>query len=94
MGAAPPPGFRKGALPPFARLKYHEEMVKIMGEIEVIYKDGVLKLVSPAKIEGERIVVRIINRDEILTEEDMRDIIEAVEAREKGKYYTMEDVFE
>jgi len=26
--------------------------------------------------------------------EDMKDIIEAVTAREKGKYYTMEDIFE
>ncbi len=63
-------------------------------EIEAIYKDGVLKLVSPIKIKDDKIVVKILNRDEILTEEDMRDIIEAVNEREKGHYYKMEEVFE
>jgi len=63
-------------------------------EVEAVYKDGVLKIISPVKIEDDRIVVRIVNRDEILTPEDMKDIIEAVTAREKGQYYTMEDVFE
>ncbi len=63
-------------------------------EVEAIYKDGTLRLLSPIKIEEDRIVVKIINRDEILTDEDMKDIIEAVEEREKGHYYKMEDVFE
>ncbi len=63
-------------------------------EVEAIYKDGVLKLVSPIKIKDDRIVVKILNRDEILTEEDLRDIIEAVNEREKGHYYKMEEVFE
>ncbi|ADD08842.1 antitoxin AF2212-like protein [Candidatus Aciduliprofundum boonei] len=63
-------------------------------EVEAIYENGVLKLVSPVKIKDDKIVVRIVNRDEILTEEDMRDIIEAVDEREKGHYYKMEEVFE
>ncbi len=63
-------------------------------EVEAIYENGVLKLVSPVKIKDDKIVVRIVNRDEILTEEDMRDIIEAVNEREKGHYYKMEEVFE
>ncbi len=65
-----------------------------MSEVEAIYKDGVLRLLSPAKIKEDKVVVKIVNRDEILTEEDMKDIIEAVEEREKGHYYKMEDVFE
>ncbi len=63
-------------------------------EVEAIYEDGVLKLISPIKIKDDEIVVKIVNRDEILTEEDMRDIIEAVNEREKGHYYKMEEVFE
>lgn len=38
--------------------------------------------------------VRILNRDEILTEEDMKDILEAMDEREKGNYYKLEEVFE
>ncbi len=63
-------------------------------EVEAIYKDGVLRLISPAQIKEDKIVVKIVNRDEILTEEDMKDIIEAIEERERGHYYKMEDVFE
>ncbi len=63
-------------------------------EVEAIYENGVLRLVSPVKIKDDKIVVKIVNRDEILTEEDMRDIIEAVNEREKGHYYKMEEVFE
>ncbi len=50
-------------------------------EVEAIYKDGVLRLLAPVQIKNDKIVVRIVNRDEILTEEDMRDIIEAMEER-------------
>lgn len=63
-------------------------------EVEAVYKDGVLRLLAPVQIKNDKIVVRIVNRDEILTEEDMRDIIEAMEERENGRYYRMEDVFE
>jgi hypothetical protein len=30
----------------------------------------------------------------MLTEEDMKDILESKEEREKGKYYKLEEVFE
>ena len=63
-------------------------------EVEAVYKDGVLRLLAPVQIKNDKIVVRIVNRDEILTEENMRDIIEAMEERENGRYYRMEDVFE
>jgi len=46
-----------------------------MSEIEVIYEDGVLRIVKPAKIESDVVTVRILNRDEMLTEEDMKDIL-------------------
>jgi len=40
-----------------------------MGEIEAIYEEGVLRIVKPAKIESDVVTVRILNRDEMLTEE-------------------------
>ena len=64
-----------------------------MEEIEAIYQDGVLKLVSPAKITSDRIFVRIINRDEILTEEDLKDIVEALKEHAEGKTKRLEEVF-
>ncbi len=63
-------------------------------EVEAVYENGVLKLVSPVKIDEDRIIVNIINRDEVMTDEDMRDLIEATEEREKGNYYRMDEVFE
>ena len=63
-------------------------------KIDVIYEKGVFKIVNPAKIDTDEITVHIVNRDEILTETDMRDILNAVAARDRGDYYTYEDVFE
>ena len=65
-----------------------------MEEIEAIYEGGVLRIVNPAKLKSDVVTVRILNRDELLTEEDMRDILEAQEEREKGNFYKMEDAFE
>ncbi len=65
-----------------------------MGEIEAIYEEGVLRIVKPAKIESDVVTVRILNRDETLTEEDMKDILKAMDEREKGNYYKLEEVFE
>ena len=65
-----------------------------MGEIEAIYEDGVLRIVKPAKIESDVVTVRILNKDEMLTEEDMKDILKAMDEREKGHYYKLEEVFE
>ncbi len=64
-----------------------------MEEVEAVYQDGVLKLVSPVKITSERLFVRIINRDEILTEEDMKDIVEALKEHAEGKTKRLEEVF-
>jgi predicted DNA-binding antitoxin AbrB/MazE fold protein len=64
-----------------------------MGEIEAIYEDGVLRIVKPAKIESDVVTVRILNKDEMLTEEDMKDILNAMDEREKGNYYKLKEVF-
>jgi predicted DNA-binding antitoxin AbrB/MazE fold protein len=65
-----------------------------MKVVEAIYEDGVLKLVKPGKIEDDIVMVKILNRDEILTDEDMEDILKALSEREKGNYYKMEEVFD
>ncbi|MEA2074981.1 MAG: hypothetical protein U9O85_04535 [Euryarchaeota archaeon] len=65
-----------------------------MGEIDAIYEGGVLRIVNPARIDSDVVTVRILNRDEMLTEEDMKDILEAQEEREKGRYYKLEVAFE
>jgi len=65
-----------------------------MKVVEAIYEDGVLKLVKPEKIDNDVVMVKILNRDEVLTEEDMKDILEALSEREKGNYYRMEEVFD
>ena len=65
-----------------------------MGEIEAIYEDGVLRIVKPAKIESDVVTVRILNKHEMLTEEDMKDILNAMDEREKGHYYKLKEVFE
>ncbi len=64
-----------------------------MEEIEVIYEKGILRIIKPAKIESDVITVKILNRDEILTEEDMEDVLEAINEREKGNYYELDEVF-
>ncbi len=65
-----------------------------MEEIDAIYEGGILRIVNPAKLKSDVVTVRILNRDELLTEEDMRDILEAQEEREKGNFYKTEDAFE
>lgn len=37
--------------------------------------------------------MKILNRDEILTKEDMEDILEAVSEKQKGKCYKLDEVF-
>ena len=64
-----------------------------MEEVEAVYQDGVLRLVSPVKVTSERLLVRIINRDEILTEEDTKDIVEALKEHAEGKTRRLDEVF-
>ncbi len=63
-------------------------------KVDAIYEKGILRLIKPTRINSDTLIVNILNRDEILTEEDMEDVIEAVSQRENGKYYEMKDVFE
>ncbi len=63
-------------------------------KVDAVYEKGTLRIINPERIDSDTITVRIINRDEILTEEDMEDIIRAVSERESGKHYEMKDVFE
>ena len=64
-----------------------------MKEIEALYKNGTLKIVKPGRIKSDIVKVKILNRDEILTEEDMEDILKAKSQREKDNYFTKKDVF-
>lgn len=65
-----------------------------MEEIEAIYENGSFRILKPAKIESDIVTVKILNRDEILTEEDMEDILEALSERENGKFFEFDEVFE
>jgi len=65
-----------------------------MESVEAIYERGTLRIVSPVSIESDVVTVKILNRDEVLTEEDMEDVLEATSDREKGSYYKMDEVFE
>jgi predicted DNA-binding antitoxin AbrB/MazE fold protein len=65
-----------------------------MEEVETIYEKGAFRILKPAKIESDIVTVRILNRDEVLTEEDMEDVLEALSEREKGKCYKLDEVFQ
>ncbi len=62
-------------------------------EIEAIYEDGLLRIVKPATIKSDKITVKIINRDEILTDEDVKDVLKAINEKNKGQTYSFNDVF-
>jgi predicted DNA-binding antitoxin AbrB/MazE fold protein len=64
-----------------------------MKAIDAIYERGVFRIVKPTKIDLDVVTVKILNREEILTEKDMEDILDAMSEREKGKYHKFEDVF-
>jgi predicted DNA-binding antitoxin AbrB/MazE fold protein len=64
-----------------------------MKAIDAIYEKGVFRIVKPTKIESDVVTVKILNREEILTEKDMEDILDAMSEREKGKYHKFEEVF-
>jgi predicted DNA-binding antitoxin AbrB/MazE fold protein len=60
---------------------------------EAIYEDGKLKLVGIPKIRDEILVVKIINRDLVLTQEDVKDLLQALKERSEGKTKSFEQVF-
>ncbi|NQE52273.1 hypothetical protein C5S29_01670 [ANME-1 cluster archaeon GoMg3.2] len=49
--------------------------------------------IDEARENLKEAVELILNRDEMLTEEDMKDILNAMDEREKGHYYKLEEVF-
>jgi predicted DNA-binding antitoxin AbrB/MazE fold protein len=60
---------------------------------EAIYEDGKLKLVGVPKIMDEILVVKIINRDLVLTQEDVKDLLQALKEKSEGKTKSFEEVF-
>lgn len=75
-------------------LLYSDKGVKIIMQVlEALYKNGILRIVKPEKIDSNLVQIKIVNRDNILTEEDMKDILEAKSERDKGKYYTLDKIF-
>jgi hypothetical protein len=64
-----------------------------MDVIEAIYKDGMLRVLDPSKIDSDLITVKILNIEEVLSAEEEDLLKEALIEREKGKYHTFEEVF-
>jgi predicted DNA-binding antitoxin AbrB/MazE fold protein len=60
---------------------------------EAIYENGKLKLVGIPKIRDEILVVKIINRDLVLTQEDVKDLLQALREKSEGKTKSFEQVF-
>ena len=50
--------------------------------------------IDEARENLKEAVELILNKDEMLTEEDMKDILNAMDEREKGHYYKLKEVFE
>ncbi len=65
-----------------------------MDVVEAIYKDGMLRVLDPSKIDSDLITVKILNIEEVLCAEEEDLLKEALSEREKGKYHTFEEVFE
>ena len=65
-----------------------------MDVVEAIYEDGVLRVLNPSKIDSDLITVKILNIEEVLSEDEENLLLEALSEREKGRYYTFEEVFE
>jgi hypothetical protein len=64
-----------------------------MDVVEAIYKDGMLRVLDPSKIDSDLITVKILNIEEVLSAEEEDLLKEALSEREKGKYHTFEEVF-
>jgi predicted DNA-binding antitoxin AbrB/MazE fold protein len=64
-----------------------------MDVVEAIYEDGVLRVLNPSKIDSDLITVKILNIEEVLSEEEEDLLKEALSEREKGRYHTCEEVF-
>lgn len=60
---------------------------------ETIYEKGCLKLVGRPKIDADVIKVKIVNRDSILTDEDIEDLLDALKEKSEGKLKLSNIVF-
>ena len=56
-----------------------------MDVVEAIYKDGMLRVLDPSKIDSDLITVKILNIEEVLSDEEEGLLKEALSEREKGK---------
>ena len=65
-----------------------------MDVIEAIYEEGNLRVLDPSKIDSELITVKILNIEDVLSEDEENLLKEAISEREKGKYHTFDEVFE
>jgi len=64
-----------------------------MDVVEAIYEEGNLRVLDPSKIDSELITVKILNIEEVLSEDEENLLKEAISEREKGKYHTFDEVF-
>jgi len=64
-----------------------------MDVVEAIYEEGNLRVLDPSKIDSELITVKILNIEEILSDDEENLLKEALNDREKGMYHTLDEVF-
>ncbi|OPY48938.1 MAG: hypothetical protein A4E49_03309 [Methanosaeta sp. PtaU1.Bin112] len=64
-----------------------------MDVVEAIYEEGNLRILDPSKIDSELITVKILNIEEVLSDDEENLLKEALRDREKGKYHTFDEVF-
>lgn len=76
----------------FINLRYHFLLI-LMDVVEAVYEDGVLRVLNPSKIDSDLITVKILNIEDILSEEEEDMLQEALNDRETEKYRTLDEVF-
>ena len=64
-----------------------------MDVVEAIYEKGNLRVLDPSKIDSELITVKILNIEEVLSEDEENLLKEAISERKNGKYHTFDEVF-
>jgi predicted DNA-binding antitoxin AbrB/MazE fold protein len=64
-----------------------------MDVVEAIYEEGNLRVLDPSKIDSELITVKILNIEEVLSDDEENLLKEALNERKKGKYHTFDEVF-
>jgi hypothetical protein len=64
-----------------------------MDVVEAIYEEGNLRVLDPSKIDSELITVKILNIEEVLSDDEENLLKEALGDREKGKFHTFDEVF-